>query len=160
LFVGNIENKNSLILEQNNYINMKTKFLFITLLTLSIISCEKYREFDNLEVIDNSFPGTMTVTESAGDIDGNFIGINDSGSYTFIWDNPSKGAVLNISTLSGSGTVQFVLEDSRGKEVLNEILTAGGSTAFAENGKKGKWKVKLVFSDFEGDGTFDLNPIQ
>lgn len=139
---------------------MKTKFLFITLLTLSIISCEKYREFDHLEVVDNSFSGTISVTEYAGDIDGSFTGMNDSGTYTFVWDNPTKGMVLNVNSLSGSGTVQFVLEDSRGNEVLNETLTAGGSNTFSEDGKKGKWKIKIIFSDFEGDGTFDLNPIQ
>lgn len=139
---------------------MKTKFLFITLLTVSIISCEKYREFDHLEVIVNTFSGTISVTESAGDIDGSFIGMNDSGTYSFVWDNPTKGTVLNVNSLSGSGTVQFVLEDSRGNEVLKETFTAGGSIAFSEDGKKGKWKIKLFFSDFEGDGAFDLNPIQ
>ena len=139
---------------------MKSKFFFITLLTLSIISCEKYREFDNLEIVDNSFSGTISVTESAGDIDGSFMGMNDSGTYSFIWDNPTKGAVINVNHISGSGTVQFVLEDSRGNEVLSQTLTAGGSNAFSTDGKKGKWKIKIVFSDFEGDGTFDLNPIQ
>jgi hypothetical protein len=39
-------------------------------------------------------------------------------------------------------------------------LTEGESNAFSEDGKKGKWKVKIVFTDFEGDGAFDLNPIQ
>ncbi|MCF8231427.1 MAG: hypothetical protein K9J27_04490 [Bacteroidales bacterium] len=64
---------------------MKTNIFFLSILMFTVISCEKYRKFDHLEVIDNSF---------------------------------------------------------------------------TEDGKSGKWKVKIVFSDFEGDGTFDLNPIQ
>jgi len=86
--------------------------------------------------------------------------MNDSGTYTFIWDNPTKGVVLNVNSSPGSGTVQFVLEDSRGNEVLNQTLSAGVSNAFSSDGRKGKWKVKLVISDFESDGTFDLNPIK
>lgn len=139
---------------------MKSKFLFIILLALSIISCEKYREFDHLEVVDNSFSGSISVNESVGDIDGVYNGMINSGTYTFIWDNPTRGMVLSVNTLSGSGTIQFVFEDSRGNEVLNETLTAGMPNAFSKEGKKGKWKVKIVFTDFEGDGTFDLDRSQ
>jgi hypothetical protein len=138
---------------------MRTKLLFITLLTLSITSCEKYREFDQLEVVNNSFSGTISVSESAGDLDGSFIGMNDSGAYGFIWDNPTKGAILNTDVFVDGGSVQFILEDSRGNEVLN-VLTSGESNVFSIEGKKGKWKVRIVFFEFEGDGTFDLNPIQ
>ena len=139
---------------------MKANLFFLSILILIVISCEKYSEFDHLEVIDYSFTGSILVNESAGDIDGDFSGMSDSGSYTFIWDNPAKGAVLNVNNSSLGGTIQFVLKDSRGNKILNETLTAGDSNAFSEKGKKGKWKVKIIFSDFEGDGTFDLNPIE
>jgi hypothetical protein len=86
---------------------MKVKFFFLTFLVLSIISCEKYKEFDHLEVVDNSFSGSISVNEYAGDIDGVYNGINDSGAYTFIWENPSKGVALNVNTLSGNGTIQL-----------------------------------------------------
>jgi len=139
---------------------MKTKIFYLSFMVLAVTSCEKYREFDHLEVIDNSFTGSISISESAGDIDGMYNGSEDSGNYTFIWDNPTKGFVLNIDNASASGgTLQFVLEDSRGNEVLNETLTPGLSKAFSKDGKKGKWKVKIIFSDFEGNGTFDLNPI-
>lgn len=49
----------------------------------------------------------------------------DPGTYAFIWDNPSKGAVLNVEAMPGSGSIQFDLEDSMGNEVLNETLTSG-----------------------------------
>ena len=139
---------------------MKANLFFLSILILIVISCEKYSEFDHLEVVDYSFTGSILVNESAGDIDGDFSGMSDSGSYTFIWDNPAKGAVLNVNNSSSGGTIQFVLKDSRGNKILNETLTAGVSNAFSEEGKKGKWKVKIIFSDFEGDGTFDLNPIE
>jgi len=136
---------------------------WISLLSLTILfltSCEKYKDFDNLEVTENSFTGTISITESAGDLDGVFNGTGDSGTYTFIWDNPAKGAVLNIDASSSSGgSIQFVLKDSRGNEALNEEISSGESDTFSMDGKKGKWKVKMVFSDLEGDGNFDLNPV-
>ncbi len=138
---------------------MKANLFFLAIFSLTVISCEKYKEFEHLEVINSSFTGSVSVSESAGDIDGDYSGMVDSGNYTFIWDNPSKGVVLNVSNSSLAGTIQFVLEDSRGNEVLNQTLTAGVSNSFSEDGKKGKWKVKIIFSDFEGEGTFDLNPI-
>ena len=137
--------------------------VWISLLSLTILfltSCEKYKDFDNLEVTENSFTGTISITESAGDLDGVFNGTGDSGTYTFIWDNPAKGAVLNIDASSSSGgSIQFVLKDSRGNEALNEEISSGESDTFSMDGKKGKWKVKMVFSDLEGDGNFDLNPV-
>jgi len=139
---------------------MKVKLSLLICLIFCITSCEKYREFDHLEVVDNSFSGSISVNEYAGDIDGVYNGVKDSGTYTFIWDNISKGVVLNVNTSSGNGTIQFILKDSRGVEVLNETLSAGESNAFSKDGKKGKWKVKIVFTAFEGEGTFDLNPIQ
>jgi hypothetical protein len=84
----------------------------------------------------------------------------DSGTYVFIWDNPSKGAVLNVDTLSASsGSIQFILKDSRGNEALKETLSSGEYSTFSVDGKKGKWKIKIVFSEFSGEGSFDLNPV-
>jgi hypothetical protein len=139
---------------------MKMKTFVFFLLLFTIISCGKYRDYNDLEVIENSFSGSMTLSESTYDIDGEFLGDTDSGVYTFIWDNPAKGMVLNVINSSEEGTIQFVIEDSRGNEVLNESLSSAASDAFSKDGKKGKWKVKVVFTDFKGEGKFDLNPIQ
>jgi hypothetical protein len=87
-------------------------------------------------------------------------GLDDSGTYAFIWDNPSKGAVLSVETWSGSnGGIRFILEDARGKEVLNKKINLGESDAFSVDGRKGKWKVGIVFSEYSGEGSFNLNPV-
>jgi hypothetical protein len=137
---------------------MKANILFLSLAVFYCTSCEKYRDFDHLETIENSFSGTISVTETAGDIDGNYRGMVDSGTYIFIWDNPSRGAVLNVDSWSSSGSIQYLLNDARGNQVLNETMFSGTSNRFAVEGKKGKWKVIILFSEFDGDGTFDLNP--
>ena len=137
---------------------MKTRISLLVLTILFLSSCEKYRDFDNLETTEDSFTGTISVTESSSDINGVFNGMADSGAYGFIWDNPAKGAVLNAEVLGNSGSVQFILEDSRGNEVLSASVS-GESNVFSIDGKKGKWKVRIVFFDFEGDGNFDLNPV-
>jgi hypothetical protein len=139
---------------------MTARISLLALTILFLTSCDKYRDLDNLEVTENSFTGTISVTESSGDVDGVYNGMTDSGTYAFIWDNPSKGAVLNVDPLSNSsGSIQFIMEDARGNEVLNETLNAGEPDAFSADGKKGKWKIKIVFSGFSGEGSFDLNPV-
>ena len=136
------------------------KIHFLIFIALFLSSCEKYRGYDNMEVLDNSFTGIISVSDLVGDVEGSYTGADDSGTYTFIWDNPSRGALLNIDTVSaGSGTMQFSLRDARGDEVLNETLNASEVNAFSKDGKKGKWKVKITFSGYEGEGRFDLNPI-
>lgn len=137
---------------------MTARIILIALTLLFLTSCEKYRDFDNLERTENSYTGTISVTETSGDINCIFNGMNDSGTYGFIWDNPAKGAILNADVFGDSGSVQFILEDSRGNEVLNAI-TSGESNVFSIEGKKGKWKVRIVFFEFEGDGNFNLNPV-
>lgn len=137
---------------------MKTRISLLVLTILFLSSCEKYSDFDNLETTENSFTGTISVTESSSDINGVFNGMADSGAYGFIWDNPAKGAVLNAEVLGNNGSVQFILEDSWGNEVLSASVS-GESNVFSIDGKKGKWKVRIVFFDFEGDGNFDLNPV-
>jgi len=57
------------------------------------------------------------------------------------------------------GSVQFKVEDSCGDEVVNTVLYEG-ENIFSIDGKSGKCKVSLVFIEFEGEGSFDLNVIQ
>jgi len=134
---------------------MKVFLIAITLLLLH--SCEKYGDFSQLEEIENSFSGSISVTESTGDINVTFSGLNDSGAYGFIWDNPARGAILNADVSVDSGSVQFIFEDARGNEVLNTITS--GESVFSIEGKKGKWKVRIVFIEFAGDGNFGLYPV-
>ena len=138
------------------------KITFLLVFAISIFSsCETYRGYESLEVVDDTYTGELRIDESVGDIDGTFSGIGDSGTFSFVWDNPSRGAVLVLDVISGSGTVQLLLNDSRGEEVLNETLTAAAMVSLSQattNNRSGKWLVTLVFTDFDGEGTFDLGP--
>lgn len=138
---------------------MKASLFFSSLLIITLFSCGKYKEFDHLEVLDQSFTGAVSINESAGNVSGVYSGDKDHGTYTFIWENPSRWVEFEVdNTMATGGSVQFILKDSRGREIMNKTLTPGYSYAITQMGKKGKWKLSLVFSDFEGIGTFDLKP--
>src|SRR5690606_14583986 len=116
---------------------MKVKALILFLAAITSFSCEKYREYDPFEVIENNFTGNFSVRLTASDVEGDYYGTADSGKYTFIWDNPSKGAVINLdNSLVSDGTMQVLMRDSRGGEVLNENFSSGISEAFSKKGKK------------------------
>ena len=128
---------------------MTPRISLIALAMLFLVSCEKYRDLDNLETTENSFTGTVSLTQSSNDIHGVFTGMADSGTYGFIWDNPTKGAVLNVDALSFGGSVQFILEDSRGNEALN-AFTSGESNAFSIDGKEANGKSDWCSPNLKG----------
>jgi hypothetical protein len=146
------------IITNSKELSMRSKIIFAVASLIILASCEKYRDLNNLETTINSYGGTIDVSESTGNATGVFSGTNQSGAYGFIWDNPGKDAILNTNVSVDSGYVMFIIEDSRGEEVLN-ALSSGGTNTYLIKGKKGKWKVRLVFGEFEGDGTFTLSPV-
>jgi len=52
-----------------------------------------------------------------------------------------------------------VIEDAKGNQVLN-ATAAGRQNNFSVVGKKGKWRVRLVFFEYDGEGEFLLAPAQ
>lgn len=134
--------------------------LVFTGMIVGTASCKKYRKYDDNEVVENTFTGNIDVTSTGSDPAGDFTGSNKSGKYSFAWENSSKTASANFDITSNTGSVQMILNDARGKERLNKTLTAGGNDTFAglsEEGSKGKWLVTLVFTNFNGDGSYSLN---
>lgn len=143
----------------------RAKVLFMlsifALLMVGTISCKKYRKYDNMEVVENTYPGAVTVTSVGNDPAGDFTGTNDSGTYSFVWDNPNEKAQLNFDVTTNSGSVQFIIRDARGNEVLNETRSAGGNDTFSgmtSEGKKGNWLIEIVLTNFDGDGSFSISP--
>jgi hypothetical protein len=142
---------------------MKT-FIFASaafILAIGFTSCQKYRKYDNMEVYDNTFSGEIMITSVGTDPAGDFTGTGDSGTYAFVWDNSSKTAQLNYDITTNSGSVRFVLKDAKGDVVLDQTRAAEGDDTFAgvsEEGKKGKWLVEMTLTDFNGDGSFSINP--
>lgn len=62
--------------------------LLLVSVMLTLAACEEYRGFDHMYVTDESFTGTIDVEEVNGNVNIEFLGLIDSGTYGFIWDNP------------------------------------------------------------------------
>lgn len=145
----------------------KTRTILTMVLAVAFVagisSCKKYRKYDDGEVVENTFSGNVDVTSTGSNPSGDFTGNGDSGMYSFVWDNSSNKAELNYDITTSSGSVNFVLKDAKGDEVLNETRSAGsGEDSFSgvsEEGKAGKWLVEITLTDFNGDGSYSLTPI-
>lgn len=136
-------------------------FSVISALVLS--SCKKeYGEFNNMQVVENTFTGDVEITSGGQDPAGDFTGNNESGTYSFAWVNPENSADVNFDvTTSGGGTVQMVINDAKGDEVLNKTRPEGDNDTFSgvsSKGRKGTWLITLIFSDLNGDGSFSISP--
>ncbi|MEN8251287.1 MAG: hypothetical protein ABFS32_20315 [Bacteroidota bacterium] len=137
-------------------------FVVISLMVIGASSCEKYDEYDNLEVIENTYSGNVIIESGGADPGGDFTGNGDSGVYSFVWNNPTSRAELNFDITTPTGSVQFILRDAKGKEVLNKTRSAGGNDTFSgvsEKGDQGMWLVEITLTDFNGDGSFSLSPV-
>jgi len=144
---------------------MKTFFSLILAITFvaGFSSCQEYRKYDNLEVIDDTYTGDISFQSIGSNPGGDFTGNGDSGNLSFVWDNTSKKAELRFDITTPTGSAQFILRDAKGKEVLNETRSAGGDDTFSGvsgEGKKGKWLVEIRLNDFDGDGSFSLTPVE
>lgn len=138
----------------------KSKFYLASIaLCVGLISCNKVK---NGEVITDTYTGTVMVTSAGSDPGGNFTGSGDNGTYAFGWENTKAKAEVNFDITTPTGSVQMILEDKNGTEVLNEMRSAGGTDTFSgtsAEGKPGVWTVTIVFIDFNGDGSYSLSPI-
>lgn len=68
---------------------------------------------------------------------------------------------FDVTTAPG-GSCQIILNDANGDEVFNKTRPDGGNDTFSsqsEEGKKGKWLVTIVLTNFNGDGTYDIRPV-
>lgn len=147
---------------------MKKTVKFLTLAVLisglSVLSsCQKeYAKYDNMEVVENNYTGTIYINSGGEDPSGDFEGDGNSGEYSFAWENPKTKAQVNFDvTTSGDGNVQMIINDAKGNEVLNVVRPEDGNDTFSgvsEEGKSGTWLVTLKLTDFNGDGSFSVNP--
>lgn len=140
-----------------------TKALIGLLFCIGLSSCKKeYKEFNNMEVVENSFTGNVEITSGGQDPAGDFTGNNKSGTYSFAWENPQKKADVRFDvTTTGSGKVQMIINDAKGDEVLNQTRPEDGNDTFSGvsiEGKKGTWLITLIITDLTGDGSFSVNP--
>ena len=141
-----------------------TKGLFMVIIGMAVMtSCSKYKKYDNNEVIENTFTGNVAVSSTGSDPGGDFTGNGDSGTYSFAWENSKTKAELNFDITSPTGSVQFILNDRKGTEVLNQTISGGSGvdsySGVSSGGKPGTWKVTMILTDFNGDGSYSISPI-
>ena len=141
----------------------KTLFGLILLSSITFTSCNKeYSDYSNMEVVENSFTGIVDITSSGQDPTGDFTGEEKSGTYSFAWENNKKKAALNFDiTTSGNGTVQMIINDAKGDEVLNQTRPNDENDTFAgvtQEGKKGTWLITIKLTNINGDGSFSIHP--
>lgn len=138
------------------------KFALLLSILISSASCSKeYADYKNKEVVEDTYTGNVE-SEGKVDPDGDFTGNGDSGTYSFAWENSKKTADVNFDvTTSAGGSVQMIINDAKGKEILNETRPVDGNDTFSgvtAEGKEGTWLVQLIFTDFNGDGSYSLSP--
>jgi len=161
-----LPNLNTSIPCKTKTFNMKTRnllsMLTIMVVAIAMTSCGKYRKYDNNEVIENTFTGNVAVTSTGSDPAGDFTGNGDNGTYSFAWDNSKATASANFDITSPTGSVQMIIQDKKGDEVLNETLTAGSGpdtfSGLTTEGKPGTWKVSIILTNFNGDGSYSIHP--
>lgn len=142
------------------------KFSFLSLLvlgTLFITSCskEKYIDFTDREITENTFTGNIEVSTGDDDPDGDFTGNGDSGTFSFAWVNPQQKASANFDITTNTGSVQMIINDAKGKKVLDETRSAGGNDTYSgvsSEGEIGTWLVTIILTDFNGDGSYSIHP--
>lgn len=150
---------------------MKTKKLFklgiiipFALGLFLVMSCNQglYDDYDNTQIIKNTYTGSVDDFSGDSDPDANFTGDNDSGILSFAWINSSTKAKVKLDiSSSSSGSVKLTLNDSNGKEVFNKTFSSSDNVlsfdGLTDEGDAGTWKVTLEFSNFTGQGSFEID---
>lgn len=131
-------------------IKLSAILILISLFTLS--SCQS-----NVATVENTFNGNMQIKGS--NPEGEFTGNNSSGVYSFNWNNTRDFANADLDMTVSKGSVQLIVNDVKGVEVFNTTLVSGGLDSFSgvtNKGQTGEWLIKLVFKDFNGEGSFSV----
>ena len=141
---------------------MKNSILILSLIIFGLGTLQSCNKIKDGKVVENSYTGNVNVTSGGTDPGGDFTGIGDNGTYSFGWENAFSRAEVNFDITTPTGSLQFILEDADGVEVLNKTRSAGGNDSFSgisDSGTPGVWKVSLIFTDFNGDGSYSLSPV-
>lgn len=140
---------------------MKKFSLLIALTAISTMIFTSCEDYEDREIIENTFTGNIDVTSGEVDPAGDFTGDGDSGGFSFAWMNPQTTASANFDITTTAGTVQMIVKDSEGTIVIDETLTAGSEDSYSgvsQSGAEGMWIVEFVLTKFNGDGSYSLHP--
>jgi hypothetical protein len=136
---------------------MKKNVLFNVLVVL--LSVLVLQSCSSIVPLENSFNGSINMEPNKRSPSGEFRGNNSSGIYSFEWNNTRNHANADIDITVTKGTVQLIINDPKGVEVFNTELTTGSIDSFSgitNSGAPGEWLIKLVFNEFNGEGSFSV----
>jgi hypothetical protein len=125
----------------------------IALIIIPLTSCSD----DNGQMVN------ITVNEGPlGDIGGDFTGNGGSGSRTINWVNNLSTADFNADiTATQSGIFQIIVQDSKGKVVLDRTLNGATEPDSIDGvtsvGDPGIWTITITLTSFNGDGSYSLS---
>ena len=141
---------------------LNSGILFIAFTGLVLVGCKKGNEkYNDGEVVEDSYTGNVNVTSGGTDPGGDITGSGDGGTYTFAWENNKPRASLDFDITTTTGSIQFIITDADGNEVLNKTRSAGGNDSFSgvtSAGTPGIWLVTIIITDFDGDASYSLSP--
>ena len=138
----------------------KTKLLLLFVLISGLIS-SSCSDYEDREIIQNTYTGNIDVTSGGVDPAGDFTGNGNSGGFTFAWMNPQTTASANFDITTTAGSVQMIVRDSEETIVIDQTLVAGGEDTYSgvsSLGVEGMWTVEIILVDFSGDGSYSLHP--
>lgn len=132
--------------------------LLVVGLAMGTSSCSKF----DLDQVENTFSGNVDVTSGGSTPAGDFTGNGDSGTYSFTYDNTSSRADVRFDITTPTGSVNMMVQDKRGTTVLDHTIMGGAPedsfSGLTEEGKEGIWKVTITLTNFNGDGSYSINP--
>ena len=104
----------------------------------------------------------VTYTPVSTSVDGDVVGNGGSATNSYVWNNSLTTAELNMDiTASSGGSLQIVVNDADGVQVINKTLTVGvgddSATVCSQAGTAGDWTVTVTATDFNGDASFSLS---
>ncbi|MBN4052066.1 hypothetical protein JYT53_01040 [Cytophagaceae bacterium AH-315-L13] len=105
----------------------------------------------------------VNTSSSDNDVNGDVIGAGGSATSTFTWNNTSTKAEFSMDlTSSNGGSFNLTLKDASGTEVLNNTVTAGigddSASGLSSAGTVGDWSVTITLTNFNGDGSYSIDP--
>ncbi|QCK17061.1 hypothetical protein DCC35_10985 [Mangrovivirga cuniculi] len=111
-----------------------------------------------------TFTETGTEIENtSSDIEGDVVGDGGSTTEVYTWNNSRTTVEFNMDiTAVKGGSFNLTIQDADGVEVLNETLVVGqgddSRSGVSASGTPGDWTVTVTLVEFNGDGSFSVNP--
>lgn len=78
---------------------------------------------------------------------------NATWTYNYRWQNTGDSATINQATTVSGGSAVVTIQDSTGKQLYSQSLTANGTFGMVK-GIHGRWYVEVQFTNYSGTVNF------